>query len=90
MQEPPWIPVYIDQDWITQAQAALKCPPTEAMLIAIREPMHPQRFMSNVLHAYDFTKYRIDRVPMYELVRCGLPMPPQKNPPYTGLPATGP
>jgi arabinofuranosyltransferase len=90
MQEPPWIPVYIDQDWITQAQAALKCPPTEAMLIAIREPMHPNRFLSNVLHAFDFTKYRIDRVPMYELVRCGIPMPPQKNPPYTGFPATGP
>ena len=36
MNEPPWIPTYIDQDWITQAHAALKCPQTDAML---EEPM---------------------------------------------------
>jgi arabinofuranosyltransferase len=90
MSEPPWIPTYLDQDWIVQAKAALKCPATDAMLISIREPMHPRRFLSNVVHAFDFTKYRIDRVPEYELIRCGLPVPPPKNPPYTGMPATGP
>jgi arabinofuranosyltransferase len=90
LKEPPWIPPYLDEDWIAQAGEALKCPQTDAMLISIREPMHPRRFLSNVLHAFDFTRYRIDRVPQYELIRCGLPMPPQKIPPYTGLPATGP
>lgn len=86
----PYIPTYLDEDWIAQAEAALKCPATEAMLNSIRAPMSPRRFLSNVLHAYDFTKYRIDRVPMYELIRCGLEIPPPSAPPYTGLPATGP
>ena len=31
-----------------------------------------RRFLSNVLHAHEFTTYRIDRVPHYELIRCGL------------------
>ena len=38
----------------------------------------------------EFTRYRIDRVPQYELVRCGLPSAGAAKPPYTGLPATGP
>jgi arabinofuranosyltransferase len=38
----------------------------------------------------EYTRYRIDRVPLYELARCGLPVPEWVNPPYTGLPATGP
>ena len=42
------------------------------------------------MHAYEFTEYRIDRVPMYELIRCGLEVPPPAVPAYTGLPATGP
>jgi arabinofuranosyltransferase len=48
------------------------------------------RFIGNLHHALDFTRYRIDRVPQYDLVRCGLPLPPPESPPYTGLPATGP
>ena len=52
--------------------------------------MGPRRFLSNVLHAWQFTEYRIARVPMYELYRCGLEPPAPKVPPYTGLPATGP
>ena len=87
---PPFIPTYIDQDWIAQAEAALKCPATDAMLTSIRGPMGPRRFLSNLLHAYEFTKYRINRVPLYELVRCGLDVPAPTAAPYTGMPATGP
>ena len=86
----PYIPPYIDQDWVAQAEAALKCPGTEAMLASVRGPMGPRRFMSNLLHAFEFTDYRIDRVPLYELVRCGLEVPESTGTPYTGLPATGP
>ncbi len=86
----PWIPPYIDEDWVTQARAALKCPATESMLTSIRDPLGPRRFLSNVMQAYEFTKYRIDRVPLYELIRCGLEVPPPSSPAYTGLPATGP
>jgi arabinofuranosyltransferase len=86
----PYIPTYLDEDWIAQAEAALKCPATEAMLNSVRAPMGPRRFLSNLVHAFEFTEYRIDRVPLYELVRCGLDVPASKAGPYTGLPATGP
>ncbi|WP_422743931.1 flagellar motor control protein ZomB [Mycobacterium sp. WMMD1722] len=89
-----YLPVYLDQEWVAQAEAALECPATEAMLTSVRAPMGPRRFLSNLLHAYELTQYRIDRVPRYELIRCGLPIPApvdQDAPPeYTGLPATGP
>jgi arabinofuranosyltransferase len=90
LKERPYIPPYLDEDWIVQAEAALKCPATEAVLNSVRAPMSPRRFLSNLLHAYEFTKYRIDRVPLYELIRCGLDTPESKSTPYTGLPATGP
>ena len=64
--------MYLDEDWIAQAEVALKCPETEAVLTSVRGPMGPRRFLSNFLHAHQFTTYRIDRVPLYELVRCGL------------------
>lgn len=87
---PPYLPTYLDRDWVAQAEAALKCPSTEAVLNAIRGPLTPRRFLSNVVHAYEFTQYRLDRVPRYELIRCGLPIPEPFEPPYTGMPATGP
>nr|WP_304439107.1 flagellar motor control protein ZomB [Mycobacterium sp. NAZ190054] len=90
LKEPPYIPAYLDEDWIRQAEAALKCPETEAVLNAVRAPMSPRRFLSNLLNAAEFTGYRIDRVPLYELRRCDLPIPEPVNPPYTGLPPAGP
>lgn len=89
----PGVPGYLDQAWVAQAEAALQCPDTASMLNSVRGPMGPRRFLSNFLHAYTFTKYRIDRVPRYELIRCGLAIPDVPSitgPPYTGLPATGP
>ncbi|MGO4444399.1 flagellar motor control protein ZomB [Mycobacterium sp. 2YAF39] len=86
----PFIPAYLDEDWIAQAEAALKCPSTDAMLNAVRGEMGPRRFLSNLLHAYQLTQYRIDRVPLYELERCGLDVPESRGEPYTGMPATGP
>jgi arabinofuranosyltransferase len=84
------IPTYLDEDWVNQAEAALTCPATESMLTSVRAPMGPRRFLSNLVHSYEFTKYRIDRVPLYELIRCGLPIPPPRDPQYTGMPAAGP
>ena len=90
LPERPYIPPYLDEDWVAQAKVALTCPETDAMLSAIRAPLGLRRFASNVFEAWRFTEYRIDRVPRYELARCGLEPPPPKVPPYTGLPATGP
>lgn len=89
----PGVPGYLDQAWVAQAEAALQCPATASVLNSVRAPMNPHRFFSNLLHAYTFTEYRIDRVPRYELLRCGLDIPDvpsDTGPPYTGLPATGP
>ena len=52
---------------------------------ADRASVHVERALRIQLH-----KYRIDRVPQYELIRCGLDEPEMDRPPYTGLPATGP
>ncbi len=71
----PGIPGYLDAQWVAEAVAALQCPETQAVLSSVRAPMTPYRFFSNLLHSYEFTKYRIDRVPLYELARCGLPVP---------------
>lgn len=90
LKEDPYLPKYLDEGWIKEAEAALKCPATESMLAAIRDPLTPRQFLSNMLYAYQFTKYRIDRVPQYELIRCGLDEPESDRAPYTGLPATGP
>jgi arabinofuranosyltransferase len=43
--------------------------------------MTPHRFLSNLVNSFRFTGYRIDRVPRYELARCGLPIPPEAPPP---------
>jgi arabinofuranosyltransferase len=77
----PGIPGYLDENWVAQAVAALQCPETQAVLSSVRSPMTLHRFVSNVLHSFDFTGYRIDRVPLYELARCGLPVPEAGPPP---------
>ena len=86
----PGVPGYLDAQWVAQAEAALRCPATQSMLSSVRAPMGLHRFVSNFLHSYEFTKYRIDRVPRYELIRCGLAVPESGGVPYTGLPAAGP
>ena len=86
----PGVPAYIDPQWVAEAEKALQCPATEAVLNSVRAPMGFHRFVSNFLNSIEFTRYRIDRVPRYELIRCGLDVPETGGAPYTGLPATGP
>jgi arabinofuranosyltransferase len=86
----PGVPAYLDQKFVQQAAAALKCEGTQQVLASVRSPMGLHRFLSNVLHSVEYTRYRIDRVPRYELIRCGLVVPETGEVPYTGLPATGP
>ncbi|MGB8795131.1 MAG: flagellar motor control protein ZomB [Mycobacterium sp.] len=86
----PGVPGYIDPQWVAEAEKALQCPATEAVLNSVRAPMGFHRFVSNFLNSIEFTRYRIDRVPRYELIRCGLDVPETGGAPYTGLPATGP
>ena len=90
LKERPYIPEYLDEGWIREAGIALGCPKTVEKLDSIREPMSWPRFIGNLHHALEYTGYRIDRVPEYDLSRCGLPQPESEQPPYAGLPATGP
>jgi arabinofuranosyltransferase len=77
----PGIPGYLDAQWVAEAVQALQCPATKAVLASVRAPMTPHRFVSNFVHSFEFTGYRIDRVPLYELVRCGLDIPDAGPPP---------
>jgi arabinofuranosyltransferase len=77
----PGIPGYLDANWVAQAVAALECPETKAVLSSVRSPMTLHRFVSNFLHSVEFTTYRINRVPLFELARCGLPVPEPSPPP---------
>lgn len=90
LKKHPYVPPYLDEGWIKEAGVALQCPETARKLESIRAPLGIRRFLSNVLHSLDYTSYRINRVPQYELLRCGLDEPELDGTPYTGLPATGP
>ncbi|MFE6922732.1 flagellar motor control protein ZomB [Nocardia sp. NPDC057663] len=77
----PWMPWYLDEDWVTQARTAFSCPDTQALMLSTRDPLTFDRFKHNLRNALSFAKYRIDRVPKYEIQRCGLadpfPEPPR-------------
>ncbi|MFI8971311.1 flagellar motor control protein ZomB [Nocardia asteroides] len=76
----PWMPWYMDEQWVTQARTAMSCPETQALLISTRDPLTFDRFKHNLRNALTFAKYRIDRVPKYEIQRCGL-VDPYPEPP---------
>jgi arabinofuranosyltransferase len=71
----PWLLSYLDEDWITRARAALKCQGTQDLIASYRAPMTFHRWQSNLRQSLGFAKYRIDRVPKYEIQRCKLPDP---------------
>lgn len=68
----PWMPPFLDEKWVIQARTALSCPDTQALLASSRAPLTRERFRHNLLQAFHFAKYRIDRVPRYEIQRCHL------------------
>lgn len=68
----PWMPWFLDEKWVRQARTALSCPPTQDLLASYRAPLTWDRFKHNVIQSLHFAKYRIDRVPKYEIQRCHL------------------
>ncbi|MFC3433988.1 flagellar motor control protein ZomB [Nocardia seriolae] len=82
----PWMPSFLDEKWVTQARVALSCPDTQALLASSRAPLTFDRWRHNLMQSLDFAKYRIDRVPKYEIQRCGLVDPTQPPPPAPALP----
>jgi arabinofuranosyltransferase len=71
----PYLPWYMDEDWVTEAQVALTCPDTQEMLTSYRAPLTKDLFVRNVKRSLFYAGYRFDRVPKYEIQRCDLPAP---------------
>ncbi|WP_338893562.1 flagellar motor control protein ZomB [Rhodococcus sovatensis] len=71
----PYLPWYMDEDWVTEARAALACPDTQELIASYRAPLTKELFVRNVKRSLFYAGYRFDRVPEYELQRCGLEPP---------------
>ncbi len=57
------------------ARVALTCPQTQDLLASYRSDLTWARFKQNLRRSFEFADYRIDRVPAYEIQRCGLEVP---------------
>ncbi|WP_408014537.1 flagellar motor control protein ZomB [Rhodococcus spongiicola] len=71
----PWLPWYLDEKWVRQAQVALTCPETVELKESYRAELTWPLFERNLLNAFEYAGYRFDRVPKYEIQRCDLEMP---------------
>ncbi|BCN46882.1 hypothetical protein GS894_22880 [Rhodococcus hoagii] len=71
----PWIPPFMDERWVADARVALTCPQTQDLLASYRADLTWARFKQNLRRSFEFADYRIDRVPAYEIQRCGLEVP---------------
>nr|WP_245816143.1 flagellar motor control protein ZomB [Rhodococcus maanshanensis] len=76
----PWLPWYMDEDWVADAKVALTCPETQEVLASSRGELTRPLFIRNIKRAFDYAKYRFDRVPAYEIQRCNLVPPPPVEP----------
>ena len=91
LKEHPYIPAYLDEDWVAQAEVGAQVPGDRG---------HAQRRCAARWVRGGSCRTCCTRgsspstgstaCPLYELARCGLQAPPPKGAPYTGLPATGP
>ncbi|QCQ93187.1 hypothetical protein E7742_19490 [Rhodococcus sp. SGAir0479] len=71
----PWLPWYLDEDWVAQAKVALTCPETVELKQSYSSELSWPLFKRNLRNAFDYAAYRFDRVPKYEIQRCDLEMP---------------
>ncbi|MFN3602344.1 MAG: arabinosyltransferase [Dietzia sp.] len=75
VEDPVNFPRWIDVNWVNQAEVALQCPATQALIESYSGPLTVEKRWSNLVNAFSFAEYRINRIPAYEVQRCGLPMP---------------
>lgn len=75
IEDPVNFPRWIDVNWVNQSEVALQCPATQALIDSYSAPLTLERRWSNFVNAFSFAEYRINRIPAYEVQRCGLPMP---------------
>jgi len=75
VEDPVNFPRWIDVNWVNQAEVALQCPATQELIESYSAPLTKERRWTNLMNAFSFAEYRINRIPAYEVQRCGLPMP---------------
>ena len=75
VEDPVNFPRWIDVNWVNQAEVALQCPATQALIESYSAPLTRELRWSNLVNAFSFAEYRVNRIPAYEVQRCGLPMP---------------
>lgn len=75
VEEPENFPRWIDVNWVYQSEVALTCPATQALIESYSGPLTRDLRISNLVNAFSFAEYRMNRIPAYEVQRCGLPMP---------------
>ncbi|WP_308196946.1 flagellar motor control protein ZomB [Rhodococcus sp. CH91] len=75
----PWLPGYLDEEWVAMAKTALTCPETRELLDSSSAELSWPLFKRNLRNAFEYASYRIERVPEYEIQRCDLPMPPPRG-----------
>lgn len=73
----PWLPFFMDEEWIDEARVAIGCPQTQELLTSYRSDLTWARFKQNFLNSLELASYRFERVPEYEIERCGLVPPPE-------------
>ncbi|MEE3852238.1 flagellar motor control protein ZomB [Gordonia sp. LSe1-13] len=76
----PVLPGYLDEDLVRQAEVALRCPETRDRFDSYEATWTWERFKRNLKESFVWTDYRIEREPEYEILRCGLQMPPRIHP----------
>ncbi len=75
----PFLPWYLDEDWVTEARVALSCADTQELLTSYRAPLTRELFIRNIKRSLFYAAYRFDRVPEYEIQRCDLEAPILKS-----------
>lgn len=75
IEDPVNFPAWVDVNWVNQAEVALQCPATQALIESYSAPLTLERRWSNLINAFSYADYRMNRIPAYEVQRCGLPMP---------------
>ncbi|MFC7450457.1 flagellar motor control protein ZomB [Rhodococcus daqingensis] len=76
----PWLPWYMDEEWVADARLALTCPETQEVLASSRGELNRPLFIRNLKRAFAYAEYRFDRVPAYEIQRCNLAPPTPEKP----------
>jgi arabinofuranosyltransferase len=71
----PWMPAFMNEEWVVGAEVAISCPETQWLLTSYRSELTPRRFVQNFIGSVKLAGYRFDRVPKYEIQRCQLPSP---------------